>query len=99
VINEITDLFGPWDAKILPNGNYLITEFSVSRVTERTKDGRVVCTTGGPNMDKLKNPYDANRLPNGHTLVAQNGVLQEFDRQGNVVWEKEMTWAVEANRY
>ena len=47
----------------------------------------------------LNSPSDADRLPNGHTLVAENGMVREFDRRGNVVWMKEMTWAVEVNRY
>ena len=41
----------------------------------------------------------AERLPNGNTIVAENDMTREFDRQGNLVWKRKMTWAVEVNRY
>ena len=88
IVNELEEVFGVWDAEILPNGNYLITEFSVSRVTERTKEGRTVWSLGGANMGVLKNPYDADRLPNGNTLIADTfgGRVIEIDFQKNTVW-------------
>ena len=57
-------------------------------------DGKVVWELNG-----LSSPSDADRLPNGHTVVAENTQVREFDRRKNVVWRKEMTWAVEVNRY
>jgi hypothetical protein len=50
-------------------------------------------------LSDLNAPSDADRLPNGHTIVAENNMVREFDRKGVVVWKKEMTWAVEVNRY
>ena len=87
VVNEIADLSGPWDVEILANGNYLITEFSVSRVREVTKQGRTVWSLDRGNVG-LKNPYDADRLPNGNTLVADTfgGRVIEVNPQKNIVW-------------
>ena len=54
-----------------------------------------------PFVSSFYTPYmgNAQRLPNGNTLVAENTRVREFDRRGNEVWKKEMTWAVEVNRY
>jgi hypothetical protein len=64
------------------------------RVVEVDRDGAVVFE-----LKNLSHPSDADRLPNGNTLVAENGMVREFDRSGTEIWRKEMTWAVEANRY
>ncbi len=82
------------DADRLPNGNTLITLREAKRVVEVDRDGQVVWE-----LRNLNHPSDADRLPNGNTLVAENGMVREFDRNGNEVWRKAMTWAVEANRY
>ncbi|MEZ5966691.1 MAG: hypothetical protein R3F56_22830 [Planctomycetota bacterium] len=82
------------DADRLPNGNTLITLREAKKVIEVDRDGQVVFE-----LKNLSHPSDADRLPNGNTLVAENGMVREFDRAGNEVWRKEMTWAVEANRY
>ena len=34
-----------------------------------------------------------------NTIVAENGMVREFDRHGNEISRKEITWAVEVNRY
>jgi hypothetical protein len=82
------------DADRLPNGNTLITLREAKRVVEVDRDGAVVFE-----LKNLSHPSDADRLPNGNTLVAENGMVREFDRSGTEIWRKEMTWAVEANRY
>lgn len=82
------------DADRLPNGNTLITLRTLNKVVEIDRGGTVVFE-----IKNLNSPSDADRLPNGHTLVAENGMVREFDRKGAVVWEREMTWAVEVNRY
>jgi len=82
------------DADRLPNGNTLITLREAKKVIEVDREGQVVFE-----LKNLSHPSDADRLPNGNTLVAENGMVREFDRAGNEVWRKEMTWAVEANRY
>ena len=57
-------------------------------------DGKVVFE-----LRDLSSPSDSDRLPNGNTIVAENTRVREFDRHGNQIWEKAMTWAVEVNRY
>ena len=54
---RLEDIFGVWDAEPLANGNLLITEFSVNRVSELTRENKVVWS-----FDDLRNPYDADRL-------------------------------------
>ena len=43
--------------------------------------------------------FAADLLRGRAALVAENTRVREFDRRGNEVWKKEMTWAVEVNRY
>jgi hypothetical protein len=83
-----------YDADRLPNGNTLVTLRTLNKVVEVDREGKEVWR-----LDKLNTPSDADRLPNGNTLVAENSGVREFDRNGNVVWKKDMTWAVEVNRY
>lgn len=94
IVWQIDNLPNIHDADRLPNGNTLITLRTVNKVVEIDRDGKQVFE-----ISNLNSPSDADRLPNGHTLVAENGMVREFDRHGNVVWKKEMTWAVEVNRY
>ena len=82
------------DADRLPNGNTLITLRTLNRVIEVDRAGREVFR-----LSDLSAPSDADRLPNGNTIVAENNMVREFDRKGKLVWMKEMTWAVEVNRY
>jgi outer membrane protein assembly factor BamB len=94
IVWEVKNMNNVHDADRLPNGNTLITLRSAGKVIEVDRDGKVVWQ-----LDHLTSPSDADRLPNGHTLVAENTQVREFDRHGNVVWKKDMTWAVAANRY
>ena len=82
------------DADRLPNGNTLVTLRNKGTVMEIDRDGKIVFELSG-----LSSPSDADRLPNGNTIVAENTRVREFDRHGNEIWKKEMTWAVEVNRY
>ena len=82
------------DADRLPNGNTLVTLRNKGAVMELDRDGKVVFELTG-----LSSPSDADRLPNGNTIVAENTRVREFDRHGTEIWQKEMTWAVEVNRY
>ncbi|MBL9079270.1 MAG: hypothetical protein JNL08_17345 [Planctomycetes bacterium] len=94
VVWEVRGLPNAHDADRLPNGNTLVTLRNKGAVVEIDRDGKTVWELGG-----LNSPSDADRLPNGHTLVAENNRVREFDRRGNEVWKKDMTWAVEVNRY
>jgi hypothetical protein len=94
VVWEVKGMNNVHDADRLPNGNTLVTLRSKGSVVELDRDGKIVWELGD-----LSSPSDADRLPNGNTVVAENTQVREFDRRGNVVWRKEMTWAVEVNRY
>ena len=94
IVWEVKGLPNAHDADRLPNGNTLVTLRNKGVVVELDREGKVVWELQG-----LSSPSDADRLPNGHTLVAENTRVREFDRRGNEVWKKEMTWAVEVNRY
>lgn len=82
------------DADRLHNGNTLITLRTKNLVIEVDPNGNEVFR-----LENLNAPSDADRMPNGNTLVAENNMAREFDRKGKVVWKKDMTWAVEVNRY
>jgi outer membrane protein assembly factor BamB len=94
VVWQQTGLPNVHDADRLANGNTLVTLRNKGSVLEISPDGEVVWE-----LDGLSSPSDADRLPNGNTLVAENTRVREFERDGEVVWEQKMTWAVEANRY
>jgi hypothetical protein len=94
IVWRVGNLPNVHDADRLPNGNTLVTLRNKGVVQELDREGKVVWELQG-----LSSPSDADRLPNGHTLVAENTRVREFDRRGNEVWRKEMTWAVEVNRY
>ena len=94
IVWEQGNLPNAHDADRLPNGNTMVTLRNKGAVVEIDRDGTVVWELTG-----LNSPSDADRLPNGHTLVAENNCAREFDRRNNEVWRKEMTWAVEVNRY
>jgi len=94
VVWEVKGLPNAHDADRLPNGNTLVTLRNKGVVVEVDREGKVVWELTG-----LSSPSDADRLPNGHTIVAENTRVREFDRRGTEVWKKDMTWAVEVNRY
>jgi hypothetical protein len=94
IVWELKGMPNAHDADRLPNGNTLITLRNKGTVIEVDRSGKVVFELQG-----LSSPSDADRLPNGNTLVAENTRVREFDRRGNEVWKKDMTWAVEVNRY
>lgn len=94
IVWQLKDLASVHDVDRLSNGNTLITLRMDHKVIEVDPAGNIVFT-----IEDLDSPSDADRLPNGHTLVAENSKVREFDRQGKVVWERAVMWAVEVNRY
>jgi hypothetical protein len=94
VVWEAKGMNSAHDADRLPNGNTLVTLRSKGSVLELDRDGKVVWELSG-----LVSPSDADRLPNGNTVVAEKDFVREFDRRKNIVWKKEVNWAIEANRY
>jgi HEAT repeat protein len=66
----------------LPNGQLLVAQANLNKVTEFDAQGKLVWEITIPT------PISATRLLNGHTLVAcQNFRVAELDRAGKVVWE------------
>ncbi|MEZ6038015.1 MAG: hypothetical protein R3F29_11070 [Planctomycetota bacterium] len=94
IVWQVGDMPNCHDADRLPNGNTLITLRNKGEVVEVDKAGKIVWRLKG-----LSSPSDADRLPNGNTIVAENTRVREFDKDGEVMWKKDMTWAVEVNRY
>ena len=78
-----------------PSQGALVTiETEDGSVIEVDRDGKVVWELSG-----LVSPSDADRLPNGNTVVSEKDQVREFDRRKNVIWRKEVNWALESNRY
>ena len=94
IVWEIKNVPNVHDADRLPNGNTLLTIRMLNEVREIDPSGKTVMT-----LKNLSSPSDADRLPNGNTIIAENGFIRVFDRHGNEVWRKTITWAVEVNRY
>ena len=94
IVWEAKGMNSAHDADRLPNGNTLVTLRSKGSVLEIDRDYKVIWELTG-----LVSPSDADRLPNGNTVVAEKDFVREFDRRKNVVWKKEVNWAIEANRY
>jgi hypothetical protein len=69
----------------LPNGRYLVSQYSNNRVVEIDDAGRVQWQCS------VQTPAWATRLPNGNTLVAstEGHCVLEFDRAGKEVWKRE----------
>jgi hypothetical protein len=74
-------LGGPLDAHQLPNGNFLVAEYSGRRVTERNKDNKIVWQH---NMNN--SVLSCERLPNGNTLIASMSEVREVTRDGKTVF-------------
>jgi hypothetical protein len=72
----------PLDARMLPNGDLLITSGLTGTVSEIDKKGNIVWIKNG-----LQHPVSAVFLPNGDIAVAESGNFRIviFDRQGNQV--------------
>jgi len=94
VVWEVLELPNVHDVDRLADGTTLVTLRSKNRVQVIDRDGKVLREIAG-----LSSPSDADMLANGHILVAENAMVREFDTAGKEVWKKEMTWAVEVNRY
>jgi HEAT repeat protein len=80
---KVTGLIGPADAVALPGGRILVAEHSANRVTERSRDGKVVWqhAVGG-------NPVSCQRLANGNTFIATYNEVLEVTRDNKVVFSR-----------
>jgi hypothetical protein len=78
---KIATVDGPADVRMLPTGRVLIAEHNANRVTERTREGRIVWE------HKLTgNPVSCQRLANGNTFIATYSELLEVTREGKPVF-------------
>jgi HEAT repeat protein len=75
----ITGLSNAYDAQALPGERYLIAEWGMSRVTERTAQNRIVWTK------QVNAPIGCQRLRNGHTFITTPYNVLEVDRHGKEV--------------
>ena len=75
------------NARVLPNGNYLVAHYGPEEVVEYNAKGKAVWTIKVPGR-----PHSALRLPNGNTLIAvadanNNPRIIEVNNDKKVVWE------------
>jgi hypothetical protein len=80
VRREFDNLQGPWDAQLEPNGNLLVVERNLQRVSEREPTGKVLWQRTYPGA------FACQRLRNGNLFVVCQQQLLEVDRDGKVLF-------------
>ncbi len=70
----------PLDVQYLPGDRVLVAEHNGSRVTERSRDNKVLWEK------KIEQPLTAQRLANGNTFIANRTTLLEVDKDGKEVF-------------
>jgi hypothetical protein len=80
VRREYDNLQGPWDAQLQPNGNLLVVERNLQRVSERDASGKVLWQRNYPGV------FSCRRLRNGNLFVVCQQQLLEVDREGKAVF-------------
>ncbi len=78
---KIDSVDGPMDVQMLPTGRLLIAEHNAQRVTERTRDGRIVWE-----HKVAGEPVSCQRLANGNTFIATYTDLLEVTREGKQLY-------------
>lgn len=78
---EWTNVNGPVDIQVLPNGHYLLAEYYNSYVTERDREGKIVWRSPVQNNSTVA----AQRLSNGNTLIATMSEVVEIKKDGTRV--------------
>jgi outer membrane protein assembly factor BamB len=76
---------GIWaHVELLPNGHYLVAQYSANKVIELDADGKVHWQV------TVTTPSSASRLPNGNILVSSMDarLVVEFNRAGKEVWKQ-----------
>jgi HEAT repeat protein len=76
-----TGLGGTAGVHLLPNGHVLVAEYQARRVTERTREGKVVWE-----KRLTTSAVSCQRLANGNTFIATLTDLLEVTRTGQVVY-------------
>jgi hypothetical protein len=78
---EMTDVGGPFDARVLPGNRVLVGEYDGRRVSERDSAGKVLWE------HRTKNGVlEVQRLPGGNTLVTTNWDVTEITKAGKEVF-------------
>jgi outer membrane protein assembly factor BamB len=82
----------PVAARMLSNGNVLITDQGNARIIEVATNNNAIVWQYPPSLDggsALSNPNSAERLSNGNTLIADqnNNRVIEVTTAGDVVWQ------------
>jgi hypothetical protein len=80
VRREFDNLQGPWDAQLAPNGNLLVVERNLQRVSERDSSGKVLWQRSYPGA------LGCQRLRNGNLFVVCQQQLLEVDKDGKAVF-------------
>src|SRR5206468_10415205 len=76
---ELNGLDFPLDAQVLPGERVLVAEHEGGRVSERSRDNKIVW------QHRIDNPLMAQRLANGNTFIATHTQLLEIDKDGKEV--------------
>ncbi|MCH8830794.1 MAG: hypothetical protein IID45_14550 [Planctomycetes bacterium] len=79
VLNGIGSSYG---IQPLSNGNILVGEFSHKRISEVTREKKIVRTYS------VTNPFDIFRLPNGNTLITTSSRFLEVTLGKTVIWTR-----------
>ena len=79
---ELTNLAGPMEAQVLPGNRVLIVESHGRRVSERDFKGHVLWE-----KTLTVDPSGCQRLPNDNTFISSYRGVQEFDRDGKLLYD------------
>ena len=79
---SLTNLQGPIDAHMLPNGRVLVAEHNAQLVTERSTDGKTHWQFKAPG-----NPVAVQRLANGNTFIATYNAVMEVNPKSEIVYQ------------
>jgi len=95
IVHTITGLAGIFDAKPLPNGNYLVSLINGGTVKEINRKGEEIWSKKG-----LAMPTAAQRLPGGNTLICETSKKRvvEVDSKGKEVWKVDANGPYNATR-
>ena len=94
VIWEVSDVKTPRTVQRLANGNTLVGDSNNHRAVEFDRDSKIVWSHAAEG-----NVYDARRLSNGDTLISDTTGVRIVNRDGDVVWKKDIQGAGRAIRF
>ncbi len=94
IVWEVSDVKIPRTVQRLEDGNTLVGDSSNQRAVEFDSDGKVVWT-----YKASSSVYEARRLSNGNTLVSDGNRVVIVNREGEVMWEKQISGCGRAIRF